>query len=58
MGEAQGKGSGPSQVGSRQQAGHWGGRCQGQGVGNQGNELMPRKQVPTKASLLGQCSSP
>lgn len=55
-------GSMPSQSGSRQQAGRqgWGlgQQVKDQSMGTQGNKLMPRKQGPHKASLLGQCSSP
>ena len=47
-----------AQPGRQQAAGGQAGGCQVQRVGTQGNEFMPRKQGPTKASLLGQCSSP
>lgn len=44
-------------AGSRR-AGKEGDRYRGRRVGTRENKLMPRKQGPTKAGLLGQCSSP
>ena len=41
-----------AQPGRQQAAGGQAGGCQVQRVGTQGNEFMPRKQGPTKASLL------
>lgn len=43
---------------ARQAAGRDGTRCRGWRMGTEGNKLMPRKLGPTKAHLLGQCSSP
>lgn len=43
---------------ARQTAGSRQGWCRGWRMGTEGNKLMPRKLGPTKAHLLGQCSSP
>lgn len=47
-----------AQPGRQQAAGRDGNRCSGWRMGTEGNKLMPRKLGPTKAHLLGQCSSP
>lgn len=47
-----------AQPGRQQAAGRDGNRCGGWRMGTEGNKLVPRKLGPTKAHLLGQCSSP
>lgn len=47
-----------AQPGRQQAAGRDGNRCRGWRMGTEGNKLVPRKLGPTKAHLLGQCSSP
>lgn len=47
-----------AQPGRQQAAGRDGNRRRGWRMGTEGNKLVPRKLGPTKAHLVGQCSSP